>query len=600
MISPSLIACRRVAQEAEHHALQLGLDWNGCRPILDACAEFQRGCDALAENRGLKMATIAFVGPKNAGKTTLISLLVTDENVRANLKIGDAAKDATTRPTWIASETPADRDRNLEDFIPCDEAELESLGFRYAILDVPGLDEHQIARRRLAVQALDNAHVKILAVRRGELETAPWRDYLAKTDGAAIVPVITHTPSQDDPRNALDEHDLSAFKDALQAHLSASVILPAIVMDDYDLPDADRPAILQKTRVALRQRLVEAIGGRSIERLAEPQLAAKLRHIKKEIASLAAQHLPATAQALGPIQDELRSLPEEAVDDLLGNERTLTANIRASLRATLLDRTPIFLFPWRLTLSIANLVHGATDRLPLALLGSPLSILTTASTTAKNLWNRVQFSEDIQSGLRRGVEARLKEKLSSRLTDLERNLATDLNSKESTKIHTKEKSTVRLIGLEILQSKSTGFFNDVIETTAPARSTAWVLGLLGFLMFWSILGQPLWGLYLDFFHAGEEVLARRASSIQSFPSDTFSMLATSTLLALLPMTLFLLLTVTWFVRESQIKKCIVQLTQKHEKLIEEMTGNRTLFAELSEPQLDSCRRLLAFESSGEP
>lgn len=596
MISSSLTACRRAAQEAEHHALQLGLDWNGCRPIFDACAEFRRGCDALAENRGLKMARIAFVGPKNAGKTTLISLLVADENVRANLKIGDAAKDGTTKPTWIASETPADRDRNLEDFIPCDEAKLESLGFRYAILDVLGLDEHQIARRQLAVRALDNAHVKVLAIKRGELETAPWKDYLAKTDGAAIVPVITHTPRHDDPHNALDEHDLSAFEHALKAHLPASVILPAIVMDDYDLPDADRPAILQKIRVALRDRLAKAIDGRLIEILAEPQLAAKRRHFKKEIASLAAQHLPATAQALGPIQDELRALPEEVVHDLLGNERTLIANIRASLRTTLLDRTPIFLFPWRLALSIANLVHGATDRLPLAMLGSPLSILTTASTTAKNLWNRVQFNEDIQSGLRRGVEARLKEKLSSRLTDLERNLAADLNSKESTKVHTKEKSSVRLIGLETLQSKSTEFFNEVIEITAPSRATARVLGLLGFLMFWSILGQPLWGLYLDFFHAAEEVLARRASSIQSFPADTFSMLATSTLLALLPMTLFLLLAVAWFVRESQTKKCIAQLRHKHDALIKEMTANGTLFAELSEPQLDSCRRLLAFES----
>ena len=600
MNSPVLVACHRVAEKAQYLAMDLGFEWKGYRPVTEKCAKFREACDGIATNRGLPQVTIAFVGPKNAGKTTVLSLLVASEERRALLPVGEDAGHSTVRPIWLGPEPPSDWQRDLEDYVPCAEGELESLGFRFTLLDVPGLDERRPDHQIAAMRALDEAQIKVLVIDRSQLVVARWKHYLAPTDGASIVPVITYAPKPDDPFNALGNDELARFENELKAHLPTSVIAPAIIVSKFTDRNTDESAVLSATRRALRERLVAVAAGQSVQILAERRLAAKLPVFKKDIAFLATQYLPATTRVLGPIQEELRALPEEVVHDLLGSERKLMADIHASLRAMLRDRTPIFLFPWRLALSIANLVHGATDRLPLALLGSPLSILTTASTTAKNLWNRVQFNEDIQSGLRRGVEARLKDKLSSRLTDLERNLAADLNSGASAKIHTKENASVRLIGLETLQSKSTEFFNEVIESNAPSRSMAWVLGILGFAMFWSILGQPLWGLYLDFFHAGQEVLARRASSIQSFPSDTFSMLATSTLLALLPMTLLLLLAVTWFVRESQTKRCIAQLRQRHAAQIKEMTANGTLFAELTEPQLDSCRQLLAFDASGAP
>src|SRR5438067_10867251 len=108
MKSPTLELCHRAAERAEHYALELGSDWDGRQPILNACATFRGGCDALAQNRGLLLATIAFVGPKNAGKTTLMSLLVTSDKVREQLKTGDAARFATDKPTWIGPELPQD------------------------------------------------------------------------------------------------------------------------------------------------------------------------------------------------------------------------------------------------------------------------------------------------------------------------------------------------------------------------------------------------------------------------------------------------------------------------------------------------------------
>ncbi len=594
MNSPTLIACRRAAQEAEHHALQLGPDWSGSPPILDECVAFRHGCDALAENRGLNMATIAFVGPKDAGKTTLVSLLIADDKVRAALKIGYDSAHGTEKPTWVSPEPPDDLHRGQEDYIPCHESELEPLGFRYAILDVPGLDEGEAARSGLAIRALDQAQVKVLAIERAKLETANWQTYLAKTDGAAIVPIITHTPPPNDPQDALTDYDLIKFEQALKSHLPTSAILPTIVMGHCAWAGANRSAILDETRKALRERLAHALREKPVETLAEPQLIAKLQRFKREVGNLAVKYLPATKEALGPLEAELLNLPIAAVNDLLGSEKTLAANARASLRSVLLDHTPVFFFPWRLSLSIANLVHGATDRLPLALLGSPLSIITTASTVAKNLWRHHKFNEDIQTGLQHQLEARLKGLFSSRLARLERSLASDLKLGSNTKIHTQEKSSVRLMGLTALQTKSTESFRNIIGEKSFTPREATLLGLLGCLIFWSILGQPLLGLYLDFFHAADEVLTRRAASIHSFPSDTFSMMATSTLLAVLPMTLLLLLAVTWLTRKRNTQACIEKLRAAHQQHITDMRSSGELFTELTEPQLDSCRLLLGF------
>jgi GTPase SAR1 family protein len=595
MNSPLLLACRRAAQDAEHHALRLGLDWSGYQPIADAAAAFRHECDAIHENRGLTSVTIAFVGPKNAGKTTLISLLLASDTVRASLNIGTAAKNATARPTWIASEKPPDLKRSVEDFIPCSENEFVPLGVAYAILDVPGLDENRSERSHLAIRALDHAQVKVLVIERSQLATQHWQSYLAKTDGAVIVPVITHTPRADDPYNALNANDRTQFEAALKLSLPTSWILPTIVMTDYDLEGAERTVILEQTRAALCARLRDAVNQRPIEKLAEPQITVRFSRFRKAIAALAAQHLPATALTLAPIEDELRQLPASAVSTLLGSDLLLSANIRGTLRSTLLNRTPVFVFPWRLSLAVSNLVHGATDRLPLALLGSPPSMLVTAWAAAKNLRDRRQFAEDMDSGLRRRVEAVLKDKLSRRLTDLERNLANDLNTSQAS-VHTRDKCSVRLVGLESLQTQSTELFHRVMNEAAPSSLVAWLLGVLGFAMFWSVLGQPLAGLYVDFFRAAEATLTRSASTVQAFPSGTGSMLATSALLALLPMSLLLLLSLTWLTRKSRVERCISLVRSGHQKLIKGLSDEEILYAELSEPQLDACRQLLRFDT----
>jgi len=585
MTSPILSDCHRLAEDVEGDARQIGIEWKGYQPIMTACAEFRRACDAVAGNRGLHAATIAFVGQKNAGKTHLLSLLVRSEERRAQLRIGVDAGHSTERPTWLSAERPAGLRHELEDFIPCAAEDLEPLGFPYALLDVPGHDEGHRERQHAARHALDDARIKVLVIGRKEIDIAGWTAYVGRTDGATVIPVITKVED-------LPDSNVHAFKQKLRACLPASHVLEPILMPRFDLEGADRSAIIETTRRALCERLIEAAIGGSPEISPEHELVVRQRRFRAEIAALAGEHLRATRQGLEPILGELKALPQRAAEALLGEERLLAANIRASVRTVLLERTPVIFFPWRLALSIANLVHGATDRLPLVLVGSVPSLLATGWTAAKNLRDGREFRAEIEAGLRRRVEGMLKEQLASRLETLGRNLDADLGRDEGSATRTAEKCSVRLAGLETLQAASTGIFQRVIDRTAPSRLVAGLFGLLGCAIFWSILGQPLYGLYLDFYDAAQQVLARRATSLAAFPAGTFSMLATSTLLALLPMGLLLLCFVAWMTKDKRVATCVADLQAEHRKEIRQLENKKLLRAELSEIRIDACRRLL--------
>jgi hypothetical protein len=261
--------------------------------------------------------------------------------------------------------------------------------------------------------------------------------------------------------------------------------------------------------------------------LAEPQLVEKLRHFKKRVVQLATEHLPATSAALEELRSGLEALPRQALEKMLGNDRLIAVNVRGRFRTLLLERTPIIFFPWRLTLSIANLVHGATDRVPLVFLGSLPSLLTTAFTAARNLKRRHEFAEDVKAGLQQRIGAMLKEGAGPQLRILDHALQRDLNLPRGETPHTAVTSTATLTGLETLQARSAEMFHETLEKWAPSRRAAIMLGLLGFLIFWGVFGWPMFGLYQDFAVAASHLLIFRDVAPHQFPEGVFSMLATS-------------------------------------------------------------------------
>lgn len=591
MISTTLSECLRLADDVEGDVRRIGTNWAGFQHIIAECTAFRTSCDAIATDRIRDVVTVAFVGPKNAGKTHLLSLLVRSDERRQQLRIGVDHQQATVRPTWIAAVSPVGFRAGVEEFIPCPTEDLE---LPCALLDVPGFDEARQDRQRAASRALEEARVKVLVVGRPELQINAWADYIEHVNGATVIPVITKACD-------LPPEDIAFFQQELRARLSRSPhVFDPIVMPHFTMEGADRLEIINATRRSLRESLASAVSQSATQASTEQELLGRQGSFRKRVQALAEIYLPATRNGLVPIDAALRTLPQRASDALLGDETALRARVRSSLRAGLLERTPVFVFPWRLTLSIANLVHGATDRLPLAMGGSLPSLLAVGWSAAKNVREGREFREEIQAGLRRRVEERLKddEQFARKLQTLEANLDSDLGTKENPIItDAVAKCTIHLYGLEALQAASSGIFQRVVGTATPTALAAWICGLLGFCVFWGILGQPLYGLYQDFYTAAGKVLAREETAIEAFPGGTSSVLLTSTLLALVPMGLFLLFTVAWIARGSRVVACIETLRNEHRNEIATLTGSGVVRAELSEPRLDACRRLLWIEKT---
>jgi hypothetical protein len=286
--------------------------------------------------------------------------------------------------------------------------------------------------------------IKGLVVDRREIESREAAEYLGNADGSTIVPVINLK------RNDEATPDLEAFAMRLRGELPSSTILPMIVVPDYEIAN-QRDEVLAQTRHALVQRLAAAVAGRAAAALAEPQLIEKLRRFKDEVARITAEHLPGTRAAIDGLRAVLETLPAKALEKMLGSDRLIAANVRGRMRAILLERTPLIFFPWRLSLSIANLVHGATDRIPLLFAGSIPSIVTTAVTATRNVKRAREFAADMESGLERRIAGALKEAASPQLRAVDHALQRDLKLSEQSAPHTAVTSVATLTRLDALQ-----------------------------------------------------------------------------------------------------------------------------------------------------
>jgi hypothetical protein len=589
MSSPILDQCRRVADQVEAAVAQLGSAWAGHGPVMNLGSRFRLEAEQLAHNRGLAEITIAFVGPKKAGKTTLLGLLVESDDKRARLKAGRSSEQSTARPTWIGPNPPAGLDSSNELMIPCHESELVDLGYRYSLIDVPGSNESNTSRSDAARRALDSAVIKVLVVDRREIESREPTEYLGNADGSTIIPVVNLERDDD------SQPDLDAFAMRLRANLPRSTILPMLVVRDYAIENS-RDEVLSQTRHALVQRLGTAVAGRAAAALAEPQLVEKLRRFKNDVARITAEHLPGTRVAIDGLRTVLETLPAKALEKLLGSDRLIAANVRSRMRAILLERTPLIFFPWRLTLSIANLVHGATDRIPLLFAGSVPSLVTTAVTAARNVKRAREFAADMETGLERRIAAALKEAASPQLRVVDHALQRDLRLSDQSAPHTAVTSVATLTGLEALQSRSAEIFHETLENFAPSRAAAACIGFVGFVIFWGIFGWPIARLYEDFGAAARDVWFGGEILRRAFPAGAWAMLATTWLLAMLPLGLLLLGAIALLTRGGRVARCVRALRERHEHELVELTRAGLLSVEVSEPRIDACISLLTLPS----
>jgi len=251
-------------------------------------------------------------------------------------------------------------------------------------------------------------------------------------------------------------------------------------------------------------------------------------------------------------------------------------------------------------LSVAVLGAGALDRLPLALAGSLPSLGTVIFQGFKNLKAGGEFRQTVEDGLRQRLGQELRDSLSGKFQALDDALTQELGiSQDAASTGTRAIFEVR--GLGELQRRSTELFQNTIfgdegksfAGYAPTRGAAFVAAFSGFVVFWTFFGWPLAALYEKLALGARAVWeGRAAEALSLFPQHVGSMLLTNAFLAFLPMFLFLLLVLGWFIRSSRVNEALARLRQGHQKLCDELFSRQVVGVEVSEPRLDACLALV--------
>ncbi|MCH1505237.1 MAG: 50S ribosome-binding GTPase, partial [Verrucomicrobiales bacterium] len=289
--NPTLNACLDVANDFETALNSLGdtSQWPADHALRQRCAEFRYAARDLAEQKGLNQFAIAFIGPKNAGKTTLLSLLLRSKTIKEQLASGEGIRGTTEKIQWISSEPISDLDRRVEESVHIVPSDVAKLGCDYTLIDVPGANEAHPLRAAAAARALRTAHLKVLVAEARTIEDASLLDYLQDADGATILPVINQV------RPGTEDQDISGFLDRLQSAIPNSRLLSPLRVPDFQLAGQTESAV--DAAEALQRRLRDVVRAEHLDELLEPQLLRMKTRFQDEMHGELSKALPATAEA---------------------------------------------------------------------------------------------------------------------------------------------------------------------------------------------------------------------------------------------------------------------------------------------------------------
>ena len=587
--------CRQLADDVEAALGVFGADWSAQPMLAQKITAFRASCQQLGNNRGLSQMSIAFVGPKKAGKSTLLSLLVEDDALQANIVMGESSAAATEKLTWIGEDLPTDLLGECEIALSCRAGALRELGFSYLLLDVPSFNERVEIRSRAALQGLDNAAVKVLVVDRRSLEDRAITRYVGQSDGATIVPVINLVRHVQDP----DREDFNRFHQVLQHTLPHATIHPPVLMPDLDLAEFEdkREQLVEQGRLDLMRSLQAAVAGRSVQQLIEPQLAEKYKRFKHEIGTLMHDQLPATREVINDIRQVEATLPHAVIEELLSVDDAVQNGIRQRLRHLFIERTPSLFFPWRTLASLAHRLQGALDRLPMALMGSLPSLLTTSLTAVKNHFQAQAYANDVETGVKSRAEALVRCHLHSQLDELRLALHSDLHLSASDRRFEQDETDVVFTGIDRLQRRSQDILDQVLDLHALPRLAAVLWGGLGSFVFWGICMWPIYALYAEYFTAVNTLVSSGTLAIEQFPQNAMSMLLTSFFLALLPMGLLLVAVLNQAGSRTRMRATLADVRERHQAVVRELTDVNLLRITVRNRPLQACLFLMGLREA---
>lgn len=580
---------QQLAERADEATnLLFGLSELGQR-LRAATASMQRDCEQLETNRGIKELSVGLVGPKNAGKSALVRLLVPNPAARERVRSGLLTADTTRKLMWLGASCPAAVDQEREEFLRTD---LEEIGRPYVVLDVPGFTDGDANARQFACDALASCQLKVLIVQRDEIGAEDTKLHLALADGATVLPFVRAKLPQGGPDAAV-RLDIEKFMLELRSAAPRSRIFEATLLPDMDALGAGAEDQVRKRLVAGLRNAVENLG--DPRTLVAGQIEARIHRWRRELQKLLTEVRGRVQGTLNKLTNEEETLLAEVLPSFIGSSELLEAGTRMRLRMALMGRLNPVYFPFRPLVALLVLTSGAWDRLIIAMAGSIPSLALVFYTTARNIRDLRRMRAEARNGLERRVLATVRERIQPVVTDFWRGVRIMPGKGDSAAPSSGAVApSVRLNGLAELQQASTQWFD---EALSECKAKAFILhfcALVGTIVFWVFMAGPLGSIYREYFKAAHGALGTEASIWSAFPVPSGSMIFTSLLLSLLPMLVAALVCVAWAVTPGRAKRCAALIRKKHEDGIKKRREDGTLRIEIGDSAMEAARFLINF------
>ena len=592
MIDPATVAIRRAALNV------LGASGAG-QAIAQLCDSHLETLRLLMESRVPDATVIAVIGATGQGKSWLIRQCVQESSVRQAIKSGDAQAEATRRLYWVGPQSPSNLDLRTESFLHCPADSMLDLGAPYILVDTPGATDADPATAEAAARAISMASVLVLVVRREQIRSEVPGQLAAASDGTLILPVVTVIRNSTD--NPELRRDIDALSDRLRRAAPRGEVLSPILISDFEVlsqpedQNLSQEAVGRQAASQLAQSLrTHLTSGHVSQRRRGVRIQAEKERFHEQIKLQLAEHLPKLALAVKHLDDATEQLPHDVAVELIGSGQALRAGIRARLRAEMLVSTAAIWFPYRTILGLLNLTHGAWDRVILALTGSLPSLVGAAWTSFKNMSNSQSFgqkSDAIRARSSAMIADRIVPLINRFRSELERVRPSDHSDHRAQHSKPLDLVGLELQGIESLQEQTQQIMEEEIARAAPSARAIQFCGLIGSVLFWSLLAGPIFALYRNYFAASYESLRSLADNLERFPHPSAAMILTSLLLSLLPTALFAMGVLTWVQRRSRQEQAAGSIDLRIKQAIDALQTDGVLRIEFSDPVLEDTRRL---------
>ena len=601
---PEAVFLRRVRQAS---ISVLGESTAG-RTVRQLCDSHAESRQSLTADRASGAMVVAIVGATGQGKSWLMRQFVKSPTVANAIRSGNNADEATERITWVGPNPPANLDVRFEQYLHCASEQMFSLEVPYLLVDSPGVTDNRHDVAETARLALSMASVLLMVVRRDQLRSYAVDLLASASEGSLVVPVINAVNAD----NGSLQTDSEAFVARIRRAAPRSQVTSAVHIADFETGSRQESVVASEATMAIYQALMgELAHGDSIGRVVH-RLAAMDSKFRTALHSSLGDQLPSLSIAVQRLNEEAKLLPEEIAASLVGGGPALRAAIRSRLRASLLTDTSGIWFPYRTILGVLSLTSGAWDRVVLSLAGSLPSLIGAAYTGVRNMTQSSAIASDMRDGIRKRSAAAVADRLGPlasrfrteihRLSNNEAASAIDhsLSNHDSDRLRTQP---AFLAGLDSLQEQSQEIFDSEIDRAAAPRNLATICGLVGTLLFWSLMAGPIVTLYRSYILASLASLVEFTGDLNQFPRPDLAMVLTSFVLSALPTAIFSMLVLSWVQGRRRVSVTEQSIRDRHREAILRLQQQRVLRLEWDDPLLADAEFLLtagALENAAKP